>query len=512
MQRFVKTGILVCTILLSYNMVAVADPTLLLHNLNIVLPQKDSIRTNSLLNALKIYKEELNNKPDDSVQIFRNIGLIAAELKRPKEALNYTRRYIENSADISILDKDSYDQISDTEEYDLLKNKYLVKVNILIFIYFYIVLIGFFFAIIINFKKDSDKVSNILIGSFVVVHSLFILEFALYASNIRYLYPHTFLVSSSVALLYGPLLYFYFKRITQQYVLKPKDALHLIPALLLLAIQIPFYLLPGKEKLNIMFDISQVYSQKYFFYLIFIPKLSSYIIYGFFIGKLYFNKTAKHFVNKNDVVLTKWKRNIYYIHVMYVISYSLYGLYAGGILHTGSNFIYHSQILAMALMVLYIAQMAYLHPKVFSYKSFMINNISNGAVFSKYLKSGLTPSLSEELKGELITLFAEDKVYRDSNINLETLSEKLNTTRHNTSQIINEHFDMNFFELINKFRIEEAINLLMEDKNGNLNIIDVAYEVGYNNKVTFNKAFKKATSLTPTQFIDSVKQNNLVNR
>jgi len=193
---------------------------------------------------------------------------------------------------------------------------------------------------------------------------------------------------------------------------------------------------------------------------------------------------------------------------MYVFSYLVYGL-AGRNLITGSDIIYHSQIIAMSLMVLYIAQMAYLNPKVFDYKSFLS---SNGMVFSKYLKSGLTPSLSEELKEKLITLFTIDKVYRDSALSLETLSEKLNTTRHNASQIINEHFDMNFFELINKFRIEESIDLLLEDKNGNLNIIDIAYEVGYNNKVTFNKAFKKTTSLTPTQFIESIKNGSLVNR
>jgi YesN/AraC family two-component response regulator len=154
--------------------------------------------------------------------------------------------------------------------------------------------------------------------------------------------------------------------------------------------------------------------------------------------------------------------------------------------------------------------MAYLQPKVFNYKSFILNNSIVGV--SKYLKSGLTPSLSVELKEELINLFTVQKVYRDSSLNLETLSEKLNTTRHNTSQIINEHFDMNFFELINKFRIDEAIDLLIEDKNGNLNIIDIAYEVGYNNKVTFNKAFKKTTSLTPTEFIDSVKKGSQVNQ
>jgi YesN/AraC family two-component response regulator len=85
------------------------------------------------------------------------------------------------------------------------------------------------------------------------------------------------------------------------------------------------------------------------------------------------------------------------------------------------------------------------------------------------------------------------------------LSEKLQTSRHNTSQIINEHFNMNFFELINKFRIEEAIKMFKKSKTNTIQIIDVAYAVGYNNKVTFNKAFKKETALTPSEFLKAIK-------
>ena len=84
------------------------------------------------------------------------------------------------------------------------------------------------------------------------------------------------------------------------------------------------------------------------------------------------------------------------------------------------------------------------------------------------------------------------------------LSERLGTSRHNTSQIINEHFNMNFFELINKYRIAEALEIIKEDSNNNLSMIDVAYEVGYNNKVTFNKSFKKYAFSTPTQFLKSL--------
>ena len=100
----------------------------------------------------------------------------------------------------------------------------------------------------------------------------------------------------------------------------------------------------------------------------------------------------------------------------------------------------------------------------------------------------------------------EEKLYKLNDINLEYLSEKLGTTRHNTSQVINEHFGVNFFELVNRFRINEAKNILENDLNGNLKIIDVAYEVGYNNKVTFNKAFKKETSFTPTDYLFALSQ------
>ena len=122
----------------------------------------------------------------------------------------------------------------------------------------------------------------------------------------------------------------------------------------------------------------------------------------------------------------------------------------------------------------------------------------------KYKNSKLTPSYSKELKVSLIQLLEEEKVYKLNNISMAMLSERLGTTRHNTSQLINEHFDMNFFELINKYRIAEALEILKKDANTNLNMIDVAYEVGFNNKVTFNKSFKKHVLSTPTQFLKSL--------
>ena len=98
-----------------------------------------------------------------------------------------------------------------------------------------------------------------------------------------------------------------------------------------------------------------------------------------------------------------------------------------------------------------------------------------------------------------------EKVYRKSTINLDYLAEKLDTTRHNASQVINENFNVSFFELINRYRIEETIEILKNDTEKSMNIIEVAYEVGFNNKVSFNKSFKKHLSQTPSEYIQTLR-------
>ena len=122
----------------------------------------------------------------------------------------------------------------------------------------------------------------------------------------------------------------------------------------------------------------------------------------------------------------------------------------------------------------------------------------------KYKKSGLTPSYSRELTDNLLKLLNEDKIFKENNINLDMLSEKLETTRHNTSQIINEHFKLNFSELMNKYRIIEAVEILKDNELDNLKIIQVAYDVGFNNKASFYKSFKKYLSQTPLRYLQSL--------
>ena len=92
-----------------------------------------------------------------------------------------------------------------------------------------------------------------------------------------------------------------------------------------------------------------------------------------------------------------------------------------------------------------------------------------------------------------------NKLYIQSDISLDKLATSTGISKHYLSQAINENLKMNFFEYINTLRINEAKELLLKPKE-ELNVIEVAYQVGYNNKVSFNKAFKTITGVTPTEF------------
>ncbi|MCF7559186.1 helix-turn-helix domain-containing protein [Sabulilitoribacter multivorans] len=467
------------------------------------LIQEKSINNDmTQLELLVLYHNAWIEKHPDSINIFKKLALLNAELEQPNDAYIFTEKYINNTLDFTVLDDKSFDSINGTEEYEILERKYMFKFNFLMFLYIYVALIGFFFAIIINFNKKANKYSKIFIGCFVFAHSLFILEFVLYISNYRLRLPHTYLMSSIFALLYGPLLYFYFKSVIKSHQFRKIDLLHFLPTLGLILFLYPIYSLPYSDKTEIILKINTEFINHV--RMIFIAKIISLIVYASLIGKMLLNqKVENNFLIKNPSI-NKWMNTLFKIHVAYVVAYIVYSVAVNFEIGDFSRFIYYTQVGIMSLMVIYIAYMAYVQPNVFN-NEYVLSR--DGLFFEKYKKSGLTEALSSELRENLVKLLVEDKIYKESNISLEILSNKLNTTRHNTSQIINEHFDMNFFELINKFRIKEAVKMLQEDTHGSLNIIDIAYEVGYNNKVTFNKAFKKETSVTPSEFINSQLKN-----
>ncbi|MFH1196788.1 MAG: helix-turn-helix domain-containing protein [bacterium] len=122
------------------------------------------------------------------------------------------------------------------------------------------------------------------------------------------------------------------------------------------------------------------------------------------------------------------------------------------------------------------------------------------ANLQKYRKSGLHEDEHDFLKKRLNEYMSEEKPYIDSELTINELSEKLNTTIHKLSQVLNESFNQNFYDFVNSYRVEEIKKKLNDPNSENYKILSLAYESGFNSKTTFYTAFKKATGVTPLQY------------
>ncbi len=444
------------------------------------------------------HQKALVNGVEFSNNDLKNIAISYAYLTDAPNASEYLEKYIKNSYDIDIINNNVFENINDSKEYKGIIKKYKPEINEWILFFFSTGLIGIFIAVVLNLRKKGDIIANILISLFVLLHSFFTIHLSLFLSNYTFNFPHSLYITASFSFLYGPLLYFYFKRIAGKYEFKLVDVLHLIPSVALFLYFLPIYLLPVEDKLNILFNRYEM--TKFIIIVVVTIKSISLITYGYLIYNIY--RSCINTKPKQQIEILKWKRNITIINTVYVVSYIIYGLAVINNIFT--DILIYPQIVAMSIIVLYVSYTAYVQPRVFS-KKYLFNEL-----FLKYQKSGLTEGFSNDLKEQLLQLLVREKIYKKNDINLDILSQKLDTTRHNLSQVINEHFDVNFFNLINKYRIQEAQEIFKSDTHNNLNIIDVAYDVGFNNKVTFNKAFKERTNLTPSEYLKNLKIKPLV--
>jgi len=151
-----------------------------------------------------------------------------------------------------------------------------------------------------------------------------------------------------------------------------------------------------------------------------------------------------------------------------------------------------------------------------SYLSFMIFTTSfmvvkNSAFFgqpqfflqfpgSKYQKSSLSEKEKAAIHQKIVKEMEENRYFAGNLASLSDLAHTIKESSHHVSQVINEVMGKGFFEMLAWYRVEEAKRLIRADPEAKLTVEDIAEQVGYNSKSSFNTAFKKHSGQTPSQF------------
>lgn len=118
----------------------------------------------------------------------------------------------------------------------------------------------------------------------------------------------------------------------------------------------------------------------------------------------------------------------------------------------------------------------------------------------RYERSGLSPREADELKAQLVALMERDRPYRQAELTLGDLAERLDTSPHRLSEVLNAQLGVSFYDFVNGYRVREVQERLAGADGARYTYLTLALEAGFASKSTFNAAFKKLTGMTPSDY------------
>ena len=115
----------------------------------------------------------------------------------------------------------------------------------------------------------------------------------------------------------------------------------------------------------------------------------------------------------------------------------------------------------------------------------------------KYERSALGMEQAQRIAEKITAAMEVEQLHLDSSLSLQKLAQHVAIPPNYISQTLNETMETNFFDFVNKWRIETAKPKIIANEDSVLNI---ALGVGFNARSSFYKVFKKETGKTPTEY------------
>ena len=104
---------------------------------------------------------------------------------------------------------------------------------------------------------------------------------------------------------------------------------------------------------------------------------------------------------------------------------------------------------------------------------------------------------------KLESVIESDKPYLSEKLTIAMLADQTAIPQKQLSQILNSHFNQNFFDFINARRIEEFNRRIKSGDSQRFTILSIAYDCGFSSKSAFNRAYKKHVGVPPSEFVKS---------
>ncbi len=127
-------------------------------------------------------------------------------------------------------------------------------------------------------------------------------------------------------------------------------------------------------------------------------------------------------------------------------------------------------------------------------------NLTEKKMRAPLYRSLLNPEMVENMYQEIMAKFIVEKKYRDADYNAQKLADELNTNTRYISAVINLRYQDNYSQMVNEFRIKDAMYLLKDKHSQKMTMEEIALTVGFSNRQSFYAAFYKRLGITPREY------------
>jgi AraC-like DNA-binding protein len=364
--------------------------------------------------------------------------------------------------------------------------------------------------------RRRNRTANRILAVAMVAFSIFLASSVYHAAGLERAFPHFFGAAYLMPLLYGPLIYLYSVTASDRSRgFTWRDALHFLPFGVALVATLPVYLMSGPEKIAFYHALLRGEVP---------PVLPVIDVLKLFSGVTYTVITLlflrRHRARIRDNYSSLEHVNLQWLVRLAVAAAAVWGLAVvlEGI-PGGDDLI----TLAIALLVYGIGYMALRQPEIFRFDTGEYPVVAAtpappaSAIVpdpppvadpehtgSRYERSGLSEWEAAALKNSLLSVMDKDRPWQDSDLTLADLAQRLSTTPHKLSEVLNAKLEQTFYDFVNGYRVRYVQGRIEADDARNLTILSLALDAGFASKSTFNDVFKKHTGKTPSDYRRSV--------
>jgi AraC-like DNA-binding protein len=373
------------------------------------------------------------------------------------------------------------------------------KINLLIIVTVISLFISLFLAFFLFTVKTKHKLSNTLFAAFLIITAIDISEplFNLMVDGPTNLG----MLRATFAFLQIPVFYLYVVSVCySDFKFKPKYVLHLLPFLIANVILLPrFYTINVASKINFIINRQSMIELQFNHILIHI-QIVTYFIAVFMIlrkaKKLYLENYAGTSINSYN-----W---------LFQFTIVLAILYSNAIVKNifkFSDYPYISEWMKIGSLVFQLPIVCWYLFKALNNPGLFRNIDSKLKLVSDIVleeKNSSPLAVNEkEYNQELLKLqqyMIEEKPFLNPSLTIQDISVAIEIPVRDLSLLINHKLQQHFYDFVNTYRIENAMDILKDVTKSKVTILEILYDVGFNSKSSFNTAFKKHTGNTPTTY------------